>query len=137
MNAPENVAWRGRPSQWVNLGWFLLCVIPILIPVAFWKWLVIRCTGYELTSERLRLRHGVLNRKVEQIELYRVRDYVLEQPLWLRPVGLAHVVLNTADQTNPVIRLRAIPEGEALMDRIRGAVEACRTRKGVRDLEVN
>ncbi len=137
MNAPENVAWQGRPSQWVNLGWFLLCVFPLLIPVAFWKWLVVRCMSYELTTERLRLRHGVLNRKVEQIELYRVRDYAIEQPLWLRPVGLSHVVLNTADQTNPVIRLRAVPGGEVLMDRIREAVEACRTRKGVRDLEVN
>lgn len=133
----EELTWQGRPSQWVNLGWFLLCAVPILIPVAAWKWLVIRCTGYELTSERLRLRHGVLNRKVEQLELYRVRDYRLEQPIWLRPLGLAHVILTTADQSHPVIHLRAIAEGEALMEKLRTAVEACRARKGVRDLEVN
>lgn len=135
--AEEKPIWEGGPSQVLNLGWFVLSLLIIFIPVALWKWLVVRSTRYELTSERLRLRHGVLNRKVEQLELYRVRDYHVDQPFWMRPFGLSSVVLNTADQTHPVVRLHAIAGGEALMEQLRTSVEACRLKKGVRDLEVN
>ena len=133
----EKLIWNGGPSQVVNLLWFLSCVLLITIPVAFWKWLVVKTTSYELTSERLRLRHGVLNRSIEQLELYRVRDFRVDQPFWLRLFSRANIVLNTSDQMHPVFLLRAVAGAEALMDQLRTHVEACRVRKGVRDLDVS
>ena len=62
----EKEVWFGNPSQAVNLGTFIFMglffwlVIPLL--VILWKWLVIKNTKYELTTERLRTRHGVLNK---------------------------------------------------------------------------
>lgn len=133
----EKVIWTGGPSQVLNLPWFLSCLLIITIPIALWKWLVVKTTTYELTTERLRFRHGVLNRSIEQLELYRVRDYHVHQPLWLRLFSRANIILNTADQTHPVFRLEAVAEAEQLMDQLRAHVEACRARKGVRDLEVH
>ncbi len=138
--AEEKELWRGRPSQLVNLGWYVLwlllfwLVIPLFIML--WQWLVIRNTIYELTSERLKLRRGVLNKVLDEVELYRVRDYKLEQPFFMRLFGLGHILLQTSDRSHPSLRLRAIRGGEQIYERIRVAVEDCRTRKGVRELDV-
>jgi uncharacterized membrane protein YdbT with pleckstrin-like domain len=136
----ETLLWRGTPSQLVNLPWYVLwlllfwLVIPLFI--LLWQWLVIRTTVYELTSERLKLRRGVLNKHLDEVELYRVRDYQLEQPFLLRLFGLGNILLRTSDRSHPSVRLRAIRDGERLYERIRSAVEQCRSRKGVRELDV-
>jgi uncharacterized membrane protein YdbT with pleckstrin-like domain len=101
-----------------------------------WKWLVVKNTKYELTTERLRMRHGVLNKKTDELELYRVRDYKLDQPFFLRIFSLGNIILQTSDKSHPHIVLEAIPNGEDLREQLRTYVEACRTRKGVRELDI-
>jgi uncharacterized membrane protein YdbT with pleckstrin-like domain len=138
--AEEQALWRGTPSHWVNLPWTIVwlllfwLVVPLFI--LLWQWLVIRNTVYELSSERLRLRRGVLNKHLDEVELYRVRDYKLEQPFFLRLFGLGNIIMHTSDRSHPVVRLRAIRDGEQLYERLRAAVEDCRARKGVRELDV-
>ena len=135
----EKEVWFGNPSQVVNLGTFILLgllfwlVIPLLI--IFWKWLAIKNTKYELTTERLTTRHGVLNKKTDELELYRVRDYKYEQPFFLRLFSLGNIVLQTSDKSDPQVVLRAIPNGEELREKLRTQVEACRLKKGVREVD--
>jgi uncharacterized membrane protein YdbT with pleckstrin-like domain len=136
----ETVEWTGSPSQVVNVPAFVVCallcwlVVPIF--VAIWKWLVVRSTEYELTTERLKLRQGVLNKIHDEIELYRVRDYRLEQPLVLRLFSLGNIRIRTTDTTNPLVVLRAIHDGERVLERVRRHVEDCRARKNVRALDM-
>lgn len=138
--AEEKPLWSGSPSQIVNLPVYAVCVLFIwlVIPafVILWKWLVTRCTRYELTSERLRTRSGVFNKELDEIELYRVRDYKLEQPFFLRLFGLGNIFLTTSDKTHPTFTLRAIKGSEALRDQIRNAVEVCRVSKRVREVDM-
>src|SRR3954447_7893454 len=74
----EQLLWTGRPSQIVNLGSFILCgllswlAVPIFL--ALWEWLRIKCVTYELTNQRFRITHGVLSRRTDELELYRVKD---------------------------------------------------------------
>jgi uncharacterized membrane protein YdbT with pleckstrin-like domain len=139
--APERPLWSGSPSQIINLGpfigWGLLVWLVIPIFIILWRWLETRNLRYELTTERLRVRSGVFNRKLDELELYRVRDYRFEQPFFLRLLGLGNVLLTTADKSNPSVTLRAIRDGEALREQIRNAVEACRVAKRVRELDVD
>lgn len=136
----ETPLWQGSPSQWVNLPGYLLCllffwlVVPLFVMA--WQWLVLKNTKFELTTQRLKLRHGVLNKEMNDLELYRVRDYTLEQPFFLRLLGLANITLNTSDSTTPVLIIRAVRDGERLRDQIRTAVEQCRMAKGVREIDV-
>jgi uncharacterized membrane protein YdbT with pleckstrin-like domain len=135
----ERPLWTGAPSQVLNLRTYVLCglffwlVVPIFI--ALWQWLVLKYTTYELTTERLRTRYGVLNKKMDELELYRVRDYELEQPWFLRFFGLANITLQTSDRSHPVVVLRAIPNGEQVREQIRTAVEECRVKKRVREVD--
>jgi uncharacterized membrane protein YdbT with pleckstrin-like domain len=136
----EELVWAGSPSQIVNLPAFIVCtllcwlVIPIFI--ALWKWLVVRNIRYELTTERLKLREGVLNKRLDELELYRVRDYRLEQPFWLRIFSLGNIIIRTTDTTSPIIVLRAIRDGESVLEQVRRHVEECRARKNVRAIDL-
>jgi len=136
----ERTVWFGNPSQVINLGSYILLglffwlVIPLFI--ILWKWLVVKNTKYELTTERLRMRHGVLNKKLDELELYRVRDYKLDQPFFLRLFSLGNVVLQTSDKTHPTVLIEAVPNAEELREQLRTHVEACRTSKGVREVDI-
>jgi uncharacterized membrane protein YdbT with pleckstrin-like domain len=136
----EELVWSGSPSQIINLPVYVACtllfwlVVPIFI--AIWKWLVVHNIRYELTSERLRIRRGVLNKELEELELYRVRDYRLEQPFWLRLFSLGNVTITTTDVSQSQVTLRAIPDSERVRELIRRNVEDCRTKKGVRSLDL-
>jgi uncharacterized membrane protein YdbT with pleckstrin-like domain len=136
----EQHVWSGTPSQVVNLGNYILLglfvwlVIPLFI--LLWKWLEVKCTRYELTTQRFRTRHGILNKSTDEIELYRVRDYKLDEPFFLRLFSLANIVLQTSDKTHPVMVLKAIPNGADLREKFRTHVEECKTKKGVRELDI-
>ena len=134
----EQPVWSGTPSQLINTGRYALCMLLcfLVVPlfVMAWWWLEVRCTQYELSSQRLRLRSGVLNKETNDLELYRVKDVRLHQPLALRLFGLADMVLDTSDRSHPQIVLRAIPDAEELMDVIREHVEALRIARGIREI---
>ncbi|EKF76049.1 hypothetical protein A11A3_01105 [Alcanivorax hongdengensis A-11-3] len=136
----EKDIWFGTPSQVVNLGTFIIMgiffwlIFPLFI--ILWRWAQIKNTKYELTTERLRTRHGVLNKKTDELELYRVRDYKMDQPFFLRLFSLGNIILETSDRSHPQIVLKAIPNTEQLRETIRKQVEACRTRKRVREIDV-
>jgi len=135
----EKSVWNGTPSQVINipafvlLGIFFWLIIPIFI--ILWKWLVVRNTRYELTTERLKIRQGVLNKKMDDLELYRVRDFKLEKPFFLRLFSLGNIILQTSDKSHPVVILRAIKDGEEIREQIRNMVEACRVKKRVREVD--
>lgn len=136
----EEVVWTGSPSQILNLPVYLVCgllfwlIVPIFIAV--WKWLVLRNVKYELTSERLKIRQGVLNKELDELELYRVRDYKLEQPFLLRIFSLGNITLRTSDTSHPYIVLRGIRDGEHVREQMRRHVEECRVKKRVLPLDL-
>jgi uncharacterized membrane protein YdbT with pleckstrin-like domain len=135
--APETTLWEGRPSQWTNVLWFLACVLVLPIPLAIYHWLRVRCTTFTLTSQRFRMQSGILNRHLDDLELYRVKDITMAQPLIQRLVGLGTLTMVTSDATTPTVRLSAIPDALAVMDRIRHEVDRVRRERGVRELDVH
>src|SRR5438093_1035387 len=158
----ERTIWEGHSSHIVNLPIFVLCGLaagislgaaivlhnrPALsftlagvafLPVVFAaaKWVQNQCRRYQVTTERVHLRRGILSRKTDELELYRVKDYVLVEPFFLRLFGLGNIVLSTTDDANPTMLIQAIPDIQSLRDQIRKSVEACRSRKGVRIAEL-
>lgn len=153
----ESVLWRGHTSQWVNFWTYLFCIvlaiaalagipftgglsaIGLVIPIVWWPvaWWLIRSTVYELTTQRLRISRGILNRRLEELELYRVKDYVMNQPLFLRLFGLGHISVLTSDLSTPSVVLRAIPQVADVREKLRNAVQSERDRKRVRELDVD
>ena len=135
MSDSEQILWQGSPSQWTNFWPFVLCLLVIPIPWAFWCWLSTRAFTYEVTNERIRIRQGVFSRRTDSLELYRVKDASFVQPFVMRLVGIGNVEMETSDTTTPFLSIRGVPDADALRERILKAVDAVRDRKGVREVD--
>lgn len=137
----ENTLWTGSPSQASNIGSFIFCgltfflVLPLI--VAWWKWFSTKKISYELKSERFRVRSGVLNKAIDDLELYRVVDYRIEQPLLLRFFRKSNVILVTSDSSHPRFVIDAIDDAENLIDLLRSRVEECKSKRMVREITIN
>jgi uncharacterized membrane protein YdbT with pleckstrin-like domain len=141
LTTTERAVWSGRPSQITNIKTFILCglfcwlVIPVF--VAAWRWLVIQCIGYELTTQRLKVSHGVLSRRIDELELYRVKDTSFSQSFFQRIFGLASILMTTSDLSSPSVTIYSIaaPQAKQLREHIRTLTEELRDRKRVREVD--
>ena len=150
----ESSLWKGSPSQWLNLWHFTGAIVlaagivvggvfmpPVLaalvIPLGWmlWKYLTVRCQGFELTTERIKISQGVINQKLDEVELYRVKDMLLVRPWWMRLTGLASVILETSDRSQPTLDIPAVRGGMELREQLRKQVELQRDRKRVREMD--
>ena len=136
----EETIWEGSPSHVARWGTYLLCLLFcwLIFPVfiALWTALRLKTTKYKLTTERLRVTDGILSKKTEDLELYRVRDITLEKPFVYRLYSKGNIRLITSDHSSPNAMLMAVPEPEELMELIRKHVEICRDRKRVREIGI-
>jgi uncharacterized membrane protein YdbT with pleckstrin-like domain len=163
---PEEIVWRGSPSQWKNAGHFALygivaliiiivvlasthlfpqtvpfnhlLLVLLILPIfgAAKRFLTTKNTLYELTSERLKTSEGVFSKVTDTLELYRVKDIETRQPFFLRMAGLEDVHLQTSDASSPVVIMSAVPKAVSFGDKTRNQVEAIRAQKGVREIDV-
>ena len=137
--APDTtVLWRVSEGQLVNTGYFLACLLMcwLVVPLVA---LIVRYARtashrYELTPERLRESTGLLFRKTDDLELYRVQDVAIEEPLFQRLFGYGTVLLQTSDRSTPLVRLSCVSHPCARADFLRDLVERCRVAKGVREI---
>lgn len=146
--------WKGSSSQWLNLGPFSAASIAsvgiafgslffppgfvaLIIPVVYmiWKYLVVRTSIFELTSERLRITKGIFNQQIDEIELYRVKDSQMVRPWWMRLTGLASIIMETSDRSMATLIIPAVPGGAEIRELLRKNVEIQRDRKRVREMD--
>lgn len=113
------------------LAWMVAVALVML-----WKYLGVRCQHYELTTERLKTETGIFSKTTQELELYRVKDILFEQPFFLRLFGLGHVVLMTSDVSTPTLTLRAIPDADNWREKLRHCTEQRREQKRTRLTEV-
>ncbi|MCX6855819.1 MAG: PH domain-containing protein [Verrucomicrobia bacterium] len=156
-SATETSLWKGHTSQWVHVWYYFFCIllagaalggipfsagfsaIGLIVPLLMWivRWWMTKSTSYELTTQRLKIASGILNRKLDELELFRVKDYAMDQPLALRLVGLGNLNLITSDATSPTVAILAIANVEDVREKLRTAVQAERDRKRVREMDVD
>lgn len=152
----ERTIWTGSPSQVLNFSSYIIILIitaviivvsliflPLLlvlliVPLVMFiiSFLKIRSEVFEVTSQRLRKTTGIFSKQTEDIELYRVRDYKILQPFFLRLFGLGTVELITIDKSSPHVIIPAVKDPKGLLDMIRENVEHSKSTKGVRELDV-
>lgn len=132
----EETLWTGKPSHWSNLWAYLAALLVIPIPWSFWQWLTLRSRNITLTTQRLRIQEGVLSKRVEETELYRVRDSSLAQNFWQRMVGTGDVTLVTTDATTPTIVLRHLKRPFEVRELFRAQIERVRRVQRVREIEM-
>jgi membrane protein YdbS with pleckstrin-like domain len=155
----EEELWRGRPSPILNLKlyifWtiFLLGVLfAVLVRAKLWPVLVVlallalvqiilrnlrlRSILYVVTTQRVRVVSGLLNKNIQEIELFRVKDTSVHQWFFQRLFGLGTITIVSGDAQNPRLVLHGIPRAMELRERLRQEVLALRQKYSVRELDM-
>lgn len=133
----ESILFEGYGAVLPSIGNVLLAVVTLglwLLPA----WYKSRSRRYRLTTRRVVVETGVLGKRLEQVDLYRVSDYTVLRPLGQRLLGTGTLVLRTLDRTSPIVTIDNIRADVVdLYERIRAATELEKSRRGgIRVMEV-
>ncbi len=131
-HAGEDVLFEGRPALVPSLGILALAVLTLgiwLLP----RWWHRASKLYRVTTRRIVVETGVLSKRLEQIDLYRIADYTVDRPFGQRVMGTGNLWLKTFDKSTPELHVHEIKtDVVALYEKLRVATEAEKTRRGVR-----
>jgi len=133
------------PSQWMNIGWL------ILIPIAYYfhryacaasvvmyiyKYFEVDCWRYEFYEDCVIERKGVFSVTRETVNYFRIKSIMVDEPFWMRILGLSIVKVMTSEQYKPSVILHAIPHGENIQSYLQECAKVERRNMGIRDLDV-
>ena len=85
-----------------------------------------RAVRYTLTAQRFEIEKGVLGKRYESIELWRVRDVVLEQGVLERVRGVGRITVFSSDQVEPVLRVGPVGDARNVFETLRNSVAVAR-----------
>jgi uncharacterized membrane protein YdbT with pleckstrin-like domain len=128
----ERLIFEGQPALVSSVGALFLCVITLGIALIVF-WLRRRGTSYRVTSQRIVIDRGIFSKTLDQVDLYRVNDFVVERPFGQRLLGTGNIRMQTFDKSTPVVELVALKTDVVkLYESIRAAVEKAKRTQGVR-----
>lgn len=113
----------------------ILIFLGIVLSFMAWvRYISVIYIKYTLTVETLTVRTGIISRQFNNLELYRVKDYIVTQSVSERLFGLMTVTLITNDITNPTVKLQGILVSN-ITETIRDLVQKARNNNRI--LEIN
>ncbi|MBP5261967.1 MAG: PH domain-containing protein [Clostridiales bacterium] len=93
--------------------------------------LPISFTRYSFDENRFYLKKGLLNVTSDEILLYMVLDVTLRRSLGQRIFGVGTILLSTADQTLPQMKIESVKDSERVCRALSNIVEKERNEKRV------
>lgn len=126
----ERVIFEGRPAALDSLGRWLLALLTLGL-AALYFWFDAAGRRFKITNQRLVLKTGVLSVRTDFVELYRITDLDVEEPLFERMLGYGRLVIASSDRSDPTLVLRGIQRPEALADQLRACIEEQKRARSV------
>jgi len=103
----------------------LVFVSLITAVLAFYRFLYIKLMSYTITKQTITVRTGIVARKFDNLELFRVKDYMVNQSVFERIFGLMTVSLHTTDLSTRNLEMKGIPLSD-ITEQIRDLVQEVR-----------
>jgi len=132
------LARRYWPMQWPALSPIILA-IPLagILGVATLAWLKTASTSYHFAKGRLTWRTGILSRSAESLELYRIGDVTMHQPLFQRLFGVGRIIISSADANHREVVMEGVPRPDRFRDWLTDAVQQTRRDRGMREIQMD
>lgn len=111
----EKILWQGKPES--------------LIDKAKGK---LNSVEYIITNERIRIKHGLIGKKEDEIDLVRINDIRVDQGIKDRVQGIGKVIVTTTDTLNPAFILESIKQPHEVKELLRKAIREEKERQKVR-----
>jgi membrane protein YdbS with pleckstrin-like domain len=146
------IIYSGTPSWKAWYGTYLLAgalvsvIIPVAMPLALITGALLlagslpvfasvelrrRATSYRVSTRTIDIEEGVLSRRINTMQLWRVRDVVFEQSLTQRILGVASIRLLAHDDTSPNVELGGLTQGRAVFEEVKLAIDLARQSRNV------
>lgn len=132
-NAEEEL-FEFRPLA-VQSFWHLLLALLTLGIAWLVLWISRLTTTYRITTERIEIRTGLFNVTRRTIELFRVEDVEIQEPLFLRLRDAGTLVVRSQDAGEPEVVMAGVPSVRVLHERLREEVRREREEQRVRLME--
>jgi uncharacterized membrane protein YdbT with pleckstrin-like domain len=105
----------------------------IVMVFTLYRYIFLRRVIYLVTQEYIRITRGIFFKRIDTVELFRVKDYTVEEPFLLQIFKLMDVQLRTTDPENSILWLRGIPQS-GIIDTIRDRVLETRRRNPIYEI---
>lgn len=106
----------------------------LLSLVLLYRLIYLRRTRYYIGSEQIISKHGVLSRKTDYMEQYRIVDFVEHQSFMQQLCGLKTVRIFSTDRNTPQLDLVGIRRNLDVVRLIRERVEYNKLKKGIYEI---
>jgi membrane protein YdbS with pleckstrin-like domain len=125
--------WAAMHWQAPTLWQVLSVAIALALGAIFFfvTTLVRRSTRYRLSNRSVEHEVGVFSKKIDVLELWRIKDLRYRQSLLDRMLGIAHIDIYTKDVTTPQFEIVGIPEARQVFEQLRDNIEIQRQSKRV------
>lgn len=159
LGGPPAILFHGLPSWRASFGPFALAALLLVTGIALGGWLAVSADptyaiagvalalgggGWlvalrvlqgtrrvRITTETIDVESGLLGKKIQTLQLWRVQDIDFAQSLGERILGISRIHLITQDKETPKLTLVGMPGTRALFDRLRDAISIARQAKNV------
>jgi len=119
---------RYRVLTSIGLGFIVLTILAI-------KTARLKMTYYEVTAERIEWNRGIFDRRVDNLDMFRVIDLKLRRSTLDCIFGIGTVVLTTTDKSDPEFAFEKVRDSRKLYDVIKKASLEADRRTSVVHLE--
>lgn len=136
---------RIQPSQWINVGWFILPIVAgvIYLPLgglaliaAIYKYFEVATWRYDINMRTIEEKKGVFNVSTQEIQYFRIKSIMIDEPLWMRFFGLSIVRVVSSEQYKPHLILFAVEHGEYIKGMLSEHAYEWRKELGIKDYDV-
>ncbi|MCF7954200.1 MAG: PH domain-containing protein [Phycisphaerae bacterium] len=111
-------------------------VVAILAVLIFaLKIIILKSTAYEVTPDRIEWERGLFNRKIDNVDMFRVVDMKLHRSITDCLIGIGTVTLFTKDETDPEFDFYKVRNPRKIFNVLKKASLDADTRQGVIHLE--
>jgi len=126
----ETTLFAGHPAV-IYSAWQWVVVVVTLGFGWLYYWLKSLSTRYEITSQRVRIQHGLFSTVKDSIEVFRIDHFDLHKPLGMRLLGQCLLHLRSSDASFGTVILYGVPNLEQLADSLRECSLRERARRKV------
>ncbi len=127
------IALQFVPLPFIAVGQLAVIAVVALIVFAVLIRYFVRyhSTKYRLTSQRIFVTHGLLNKRTDEVELEKYKDIFVNQDFWDKIVGCGDIEMITSDVTNPTIRIIDVRDPIGKKESIRAAAKDRKSMLGI------
>jgi membrane protein YdbS with pleckstrin-like domain len=94
-------------------------------------YLSLRCLRYKITCRLIERERGILVKRVDSLDLGRVKDVELVQNLMERILRIGTIEILSSDRSDPLMRIEAIPAPRPVYEKLRDTVIRISQKRGI------